>query len=179
MLTLVLADCKINIDSKKIDKRDLNPELVHISMLLAQDSGLAEERELKIIVHTVDNSVFRFEPHSHIPEDLEEFVELLNDSSEGKSPKGVKFKKQSLIQALDEEIGHKIVFSPKGERKDPIEVFSRPEDYIVVIGGFVEGDFKSPVYKWADKTISISSKQMKTWSVTAEVIVSYRYCSFE
>ncbi len=165
---------------KEIDSAQSRTELVHLSLKLAQDSGLAEERELRTIVHTRENKIFRFEGDASIPSRLENFENLIVQTVQGhEPPMGIEFQENTLMQALKDEVGHKVVLSPKGEKKDPTEFFSRAEDYVVVIGGFPEGDFVSPVYKWAENVISISERLMKPWSVTSEILVGYRYCSLE
>ncbi len=179
MLTLVIADSNLKVTPQEIDSKYSRPDLVQFSLMLASDSRLAEEREVKTIVHTRDNKIFQFEPDVNIPTDQSEFQQMLVRSAQGTAPKGIEYREQPLMAALKDELGHKMVMSPKGVKKDLIETFSRAEDYVVVIGGFLEGDFVSPVYEWTDKTISISDRLMKSWSVTAEVLVGYRYCSLE
>lgn len=179
MITLVLADCEIKVSPEHIDESRSRTDLVHFSLLLAQDSELAEERELRTIVHTRENKVYQFEADIEIPPDLKDFEEMLVKSYHGEPQKGILCSEETLMEALEGEYGEKIVLSPKGKRIDPIEMFSRDKDYILVIGGFPEGDFVSPVYEWADKTISISDRLIKPWSATAEMLVGYRYCSLE
>jgi len=180
MLTLALVDCEIEIGAEKIDSVRSKPEMVHFPLLLSQDSGLAEEKELRTIVHTRYGKIFQFESDAYIPDSLEKFKKLLVEASKGDTtPQGVRVFEKDLIETLDEQFGKKIVLTPKGEKGDPTDIFSRTEDYVVVIGGFSKGDFESPVYHWADKEVSLSNRLMKPWSVTAEMLVGYRYCSLE
>ncbi len=180
MLTLVFADCELEVGPEKINSKGLRPDMVHIPLLLSQDSGLAEERELRTIVHTRDGKIFQFESDAYVPDSLRKFKKLLVEASKGgKTPQGVRFIEKDLMEILEEQFGKKIVMTPDGKKSDPTEVFTRTEDYVVVIGGFSKGDFESPIYEWADEKISISDRLMKPWSVTAEVLVGYRYCSIE
>ncbi len=180
MLTLVLADCEIEIGPKKIESDRSKPEMAHFPLLLSQDSGLAEEKELRTIVHTRDGKIFQFESEAYIPDSIEKFKKLLVETTKGdKTPQGVHFEEKGLIETLDDHFGKKIVMTPEGEKGDPTEIFTRTEDYVVVVGGFSEGDFESPVYRWGERNVSISDRLMKPWSVTAEILVSYRYCSLE
>lgn len=179
MLTLVLADCTMKVGPKEIDLEISRPDMVHIPLLLAQDSGLAGERELKVIIHTRENKVFRFDTDVDIPEDLDEFKNMIIRTVQGHPIQGIHFSEETLMKALQDEFGHKVVMSPNGTKKDPVEMFSRAEDYVVVIGGFASGDFVSPVYEWADEKVSISDEMMKPWTVASEVLVAYRYCSLE
>ncbi len=179
MLTLVLADCEMKVSPDDIDSNDFRPDMVHYPLLLTQDSGLAEERELRTIVHTKDDKIFQFEADGEIPDSLDEFKKLMLRVAEGNRPQGIRMVDKDLFEVLDEQFGEKIVMTPKGKKTDPTDIFLRTEDYVVIIGGFSSGDFDSSVYRWADKKLSISERKMKPWSVTAEVLVGYRYCSLE
>ncbi len=180
MLTLALVDCEIEIDAEKIHSESSKPEMAHFPLLLSQDSGLAEEKELRTIIHTRDGYIFQFEADAYIPDSLKKFKKLLIEANKGDTtPPGVHVLEKGLIETLDEQFGKKIVMTPDGEKGDPTDIFSRTEDYILVIGGFSQGDFESPVYQWADRKVSVSERLMKPWSVTAEILVGYRYCSLE
>ncbi|MFP3872312.1 MAG: hypothetical protein ACOC55_05460 [Candidatus Natronoplasma sp.] len=179
MLTLVLADCEMEISPEAMRTKKFKSDIVHFSLLLTQDSGLAEERELRTIVHTQDGKIFQFEADAEVPDDLEKFKKMLLRVAHGDTLQGVHFLKEGLMTVLDKQIGIKIVMTPRAEKADPTQLLSRTEDYVVVIGGFSEGDFRSPVYKWADKEVSVSERMMKPWSVTAETLVSYKYSSLE
>ncbi|MEF8874448.1 MAG: hypothetical protein V5A88_07245 [Candidatus Thermoplasmatota archaeon] len=179
MLTLVLADCEMKISPEAMRSDKLRPEMVHFPLLLTQDSELAEERELRTIVHTRDDKIFQFESDARVPDDLGKFKKMMLRLGQGDTFQGVHVLKGGLLEVLEEQVGEKIVMTPKGEEIDPTERMSRTEDYVMVIGGFSKGDFRSPVYRWADKEVSISKRAMKPWSVTAETLVGYRYCSLE
>ena len=179
MITLVLADCEMKVSPEHIDEARSRTDLIYFSLLLAQDSELAEEREIRTIVHTRENKVFQFEADIEIPSRLEDFEEMLVKAYHGDQHKGIIYTEETLMEALENEFGERILLSPKGKRVDPVEMFSRGKDYIIVLGGFAEGDFVSPVYDWADKVVSISDRLMKPWSVTAEMLIGYRYCSLE
>ncbi len=179
MLTLVLADCMMKTGPKDIELDNSRPDLVHFSLLLAQNCRLAEEREIRTIVHTRENKVFRFEADANVPDRLNDFKKLIIQAVRGYESQGVLFTEQTLMDALKDEVGKKIVMSPKGKKKDPSKVFSRTKDYIVIIGGFPSGDFVSPVYKWSDEVISIADRMMKPWTVVSETLSGYRYSSLK
>lgn len=179
MLTLVLAGCEMELRSGNIDGEGSYPERVHFPLLLTQDSGLSEERELRTLIHTKDDKVFYFESDVKIPESIEKFKKMMISAYQGDQPQGIRVVEKGLIETLNEQVGKKMVMTPKGEQVDPSEILSRTEDYVVLIGGFRKGDFGLAVYEWAEKEISISSRKMKPWSVVVEALVGYRYCSFE
>lgn len=179
MLTLVFADCEIVPEEGKIDGHSSHPRSVHFSLLLAYDSCLSEERELKAIIHTRSGDIFKLESDVKIPEKLDDFNRMLLDTVGGDYLKGITHLRKDLMEVLSAEMGTKLVMSPSGDREDVFEYLVRAEDYVIVIGGFSEGDFVSPVYEWADKVISISDSLKKPWSVTAQVITAYHSCSLE
>ncbi len=179
MLTLVLADCMMRPMPHQIEEKQSHPHLVHITLLIANNSLLADEHELRTIIHTRDNNVFTIEPNVDIPIRLSEFEDMIIKCTQGIGPKGIKYEKKTLMETLDQELGIRIASSPKGERKDPLDFMSRVEDYVVVIGGFQEGDFISPVYAWADEVVSIHEKHLKPWTVASEYLHSYMHSSFE
>ncbi len=179
MLTIVLADCMMKTGPKDIELDNSRPDLIHFSLLLAQNCSLAEEREIRTIVHTRENKVFRFEADAEVPDRLKEFKKMIIRTVQGHNISGVLFSEQTLMEAIQDEVGEKIVMSPKGKIKDPSKVLSRTKDYIVIIGGFPSGDFVSPVYKWADEVISISDRMMKPWTVVSETLSGYRYSSLK
>lgn len=179
MLTLVLADSTMRPSVDKIDGKQSDPYLVHVTLLLVNDSILAHEHELRTIVHTRDNNVFTIEPDVHIPPRLSQFEEMMVRCVQGFGPKGIKYENKSLMEVLRPLMGTRIVMSPGGKRNDPVDLLSRVEDYVVVIGGFKEGDFINPVYPWADHVISLCERDLKPWTVASEVISSYMYSSLE
>lgn len=179
MLTLVLADCVMKTGPQDIELDNSRPDLVHFSLLLAQNCILADEREIRTIIHTRENKVFRFEADAKVPDRLNDFKKLTVRIVQGHKIKGVSFTEQTLMETLRDEVGKKVVMSPEGTKKDPSKVFSRTKDYIVVIGGFPSGDFVSPVYEWADEVISVSDRMMKPWTVVSETLSGYRYSSLK
>lgn len=175
-----MADSQLEVSPSKIDGDESIPEMIHLPLILAQDSGLAEEKELRTIIHTKEDKVFQYESDAHVPDSLSKFKKQLIEASKGgKTPLGINYYENDLMEILDDQFGKKIVMTPKGEKQSPVDLFKRTEDFVVVIGGFNEGDFTSPVYEWAEKEVSISERLMKPCSVAAEVLVSYRYCSLE
>lgn len=179
MLTLVLADCEVKITPDRIDEEGARLDIIHFSLLLTQDSGIAEERELRTLVHTQGDRVFQFESDVKIPDSIEKFKKMMLSAAEGNQPQGIRLLEEGLMRSLEDEVGNRVVMTPKGDMVDPSELFSRSEDYVVVIGGFSKGDFESPIYEWAEKEVSLSDRMMKPWSVTAETLAGYRYCSLE
>jgi len=144
MLSIMLAETDPEI------MRDLHAILVSL-----QESSLAKEGKLRVIVHFKDNKIL--EPAREV--DLE----------------NLEFKKGTFDDALYIAKPDKIVvMSPDG--KDSLDVFSKfnsKENILVVVGGFTEGDLSENVYKHADYVVSLSKDLLKIWTVVNEVVAEY------
>ncbi|MDG6221255.1 MAG: hypothetical protein QCI38_07385, partial [Candidatus Thermoplasmatota archaeon] len=67
---------------------------------------------------------------------------------------------------------------PQGEEMALESLFKDANDeksrgLVFVIGGFSEGDYKSPVKKHVDSTVSIYPGVLKVWTVASEIIAGY------
>lgn len=161
------------------------PDMVHFFLLLALDSILNQEGQLRVAVHTRNDEIIEIDPKTRLPKHYERFIGLIEHLYDvGAVPS----KKEPLLELrygvslkdYIEEIrdgGEIIVMSPSGERRKLGKIFPKKGDYIVIIGGFPEGDYRSPVYEMADHTVSIYDGMLKIWSVVSEVIADYERIS--
>ncbi len=53
-------------------------------------------------------------------------------------------------------------------------ISSKGADILLVVGGFLEGDFKSPVYAHADDTVSLGPKLLPIPEVIERIIAEYK-----
>ncbi len=157
------------------------PDIVHFFLLLALDSILNQEGGLRVAVHTRNDEIIEVNPETRLPKHYERFVgliESLYDMGAVPSKKdplleiryGVRLKDYIDEIREDEEI---IAMSPSGEKRQLGRIFPKKGDYIVIIGGFPEGDYRSPVYEIADRSVSIYDGMLKVWTVVSEVIGDY------
>jgi rRNA pseudouridine-1189 N-methylase Emg1 (Nep1/Mra1 family) len=67
-----------------------------------------------------------------------------------------------------------IVLTPSGERNDLRRVLSGSggKHLAVIIGGFPEGDFHSPVYQMADVKVSLGDELLTVPDVTSQVLTA-------
>ena len=76
-----------------------------------------------------------------------------------------------ILDSLDAKI---IVFSPKGKLTlDEIAEKYKDEEILLVVGGFLEGDFKSPVYKRANATVSLGPELLEIPAVIERIIEAH------
>ncbi len=157
------------------------PDMVHFFLLLALDSILNQEGKLRVTVHTRNDEIIEVNPETRLPKHYERFIglmESLYDMGAVPSKKepllslryGVTLEKYINEIKKGEEV---LAMSPSGEKRAPGRIFQGEGDYIVIIGGFPEGDYKSRVYDIADKSISIYDGMLKVWTVVSEVIADY------
>jgi rRNA small subunit pseudouridine methyltransferase Nep1 len=157
------------------------PDMVHFFLLLALDSILNQEGKLRVAVHTRNDEIIEVNPKTRLPKHYERFVGLIESLYDmGAVPS----RKEPLLELTygmplkdyieeirkDERI---MVMAPSGEYRKPGGIFRSKGDYIVIIGGFPEGDYRSPVYDVADEVVSIYDGMLKIWTVVSEVIADY------
>ncbi|HUL39442.1 MAG TPA: hypothetical protein VLU38_04035 [Methanomassiliicoccales archaeon] len=156
------------------------PDIVHSFLLLTQGSKAIRQGKLSTYIHIrSDEVVFvgnRYRPeHQYIPF-LRTFSELLENGNVGKGGRGLRLERsmdlKSLLRRL---VPDKIVaLTPTGEKRDLAQVL-RPsiEGHLaVLVGGFPEGDYHSPVYEMADERISLGDELLTVPDVTSRVLAS-------
>lgn len=73
-----------------------------------------------------------------------------------------------ILDSLDAKI---IAFSPKGRLTlDEMVAKYKDEEVLFVVGGFLEGDFKSPIHKYADDTVSLGPELLEIPIVIEKII---------
>ena len=197
MMHLILADSELELMPEEIKKgrilldsslhhslmkgfkdwkRRGRPDIVHIFLLIAQESILNKEGLLRTYVHTRNNEIIYVNPEMRIIKNYNRFKGLMQQLLiHGKVPlKGgslMKMKKERLDELLNKIKAKKIVFSRKGKRKALQDVFE--ENVACIIGGFPSGNFISSVEKYADEIIRLHEEMLPAWIVAMEAIVAY------
>lgn len=76
-----------------------------------------------------------------------------------------------VLESVDAKI---IAFSPNGRLMlDEMAEKYKDQDVLLLIGGFLEGDFKSPVYTRADDTVSLGKELLEIPIVIERIIKAY------
>ncbi len=204
MMHLILADSELEIIPKKIIKhpavrnskskildaslhhaamkglkqwqRRGRPDIVHVFLLIANESILNKEGMLRTYVHTRNDEVIYIKPETRIIKNYNRFKGLMEQLFEhGKVPPEnealMEMRKENLEKLLDKLEGKRILFSMDGERRKLEDIME--EDVICIIGGFPSGDFLSPVHKMVDEVVSIYHEMLPAWIVGIEAIVAY------
>lgn len=173
-----------SIHSSALGKEDRGrrgrPDIVYSFLSLCLDSIANLERKLITIVHTRNNDLIRISPSARLPISHHRFVGLMERLFDKGAvpqtrPKMILEEGRTLEKIL-ESLKPKttISLSPDGEFAELTSLFKEVEKPVaVIIGGFPEGDYLSPVSDLSDRMVSISPHLLKVWTVVSHVLVSY------
>jgi rRNA small subunit pseudouridine methyltransferase Nep1 len=156
------------------------PDIVHSFLLLAQGSRACAEGKLRSYVHTRGDEVVlvgsEYRPEQSYIDFLRSFGELLEKGAIGETKTGLRLEREMDLRALVGRLNAKkvIVLSPSGEERELRELFqgSGHDHLVVIIGGFPEGDYRSPVYEIADEKVSLGEELLTVPDVTSQVLSS-------
>lgn len=156
------------------------PDIAHSFLLLAQSSKVNREGRLRVFVHTRGDEVIRVGPKAHIDQDYMAFLKMMTELFEnggvGSGEERIEIERQMTLAELLQEIQADLVvaMSPSGERVELRAVLrdGKPDEAVVMIGGFPEGDYKSPVHQLADIGVSLGDELLTVPDVTAQVLSS-------
>ncbi|MDD1755787.1 MAG: hypothetical protein LUQ39_03000 [Methanomassiliicoccales archaeon] len=156
------------------------PDIAHSFLLLAQGSRACREGRLRCYIHTRgDEVVFvggAYRPDPNYLSFLLSFGKLIDSGAIGAGEDGLRLERDMDLRTL---IGllkaDKIVaLTPSGLKHDLSEVLlpSIDEHLAIIIGGFPEGDYQSPVYEMADYKVSLGDELLTVPDVTSRVLAS-------
>jgi len=156
------------------------PDIVHDFLTLALGSKHRDDGALDVIVHARNDVVIRFGRKASVNKDYIKFLgtmtELFERGEIGAGEERISIRTgQSLAAILENEgLDFVIALSPTGKNEDLGAAFSlhKGEEIGVLIGGFPEGDYLSPVYEIADLAISLGDELLTVPDVTARVLAA-------
>lgn len=160
------------------------PDIVHLFLLIANDSILNKEGMLRVFVHTRNDELISIDPEMRVIGNYDRFKGLMEQLFQ----KGVVPNKENALMSLRRGMGvketldeinpdKKIAFSSKGKETSIHDYFrmDSKKDMACIIGGFPKGGFISPINELVDDVISIHQEMLSAWTVASEVIVNYEY----
>ncbi len=163
-----------NILSKMPEsERRGRPDIVHKCLSLCQNSIANRKGSLRVFVHTREDKVIKLSPNADIPPNYVEFIGDMGKLLKGQTIKDMELSSMTLTELLDHlKPDHILALSPKGEETKLNAVLESWKDtYVaILIGGFPEGDYKSPVYQVAEKVVSLGPILLTSPSVLSEVL---------
>lgn len=158
------------------EKRRGRPDIVHISLLIANESILNREGMLDMVVHTRNNEAIKISPEMKVIKNYNRFKGLVEQLFKEKEvPLGnplMRMESRGVTEIVNEINADKvIVLSENGEAK-PLED-ALTKNSACIIGGFPHGDFISPVKEIADEVIAIYPSPLPAWIALMEAIVAH------
>lgn len=162
------------------------PDIVHFYLMLSMDSDLSAEGKLRVFVHTRNNDVIAVKPETRLPPNYPRFVGLIEQLYEQRvvpSRENALLELrndvtlETLVKALKPD--DVIVLAQDGESTPLHEKFAsvKGERVVVIIGGFSKGGFRSDLSKFPHSKVSLGSRMMKVWTVTAKALCAISFSS--
>jgi len=168
-------------DLKDAEKRG-RPDILHACLLNALGSPLNKSVNLNIIVHAINDKIYKFNPELRIARNFNRFKGLMakllidGEIAANGTPliTQIDASLNDLIKRLNKpEI---ILFSSKGKLvKTPKELFSQDitSDYVAIIGGFQKKGFSKEILSLSANVITISKLPLDAWNVVGKIITYY------
>ena len=152
------------------------PDIVHMSMLIANESILNREGMLDTVIHTRNDEVIKISPEMRVVKNYVRFRGLMEQLfMKGEVPVGnplMRLEKGNVKAVLEEmDVDKVVLLSESGGEKNLEDVLT--EHTACIIGGFPHGDFISPVKEIADEVVSIYPSPLPAWIALTETVVSY------
>ncbi|NLT38684.1 MAG: hypothetical protein GXX95_11110 [Methanomassiliicoccus sp.] len=150
-------------------------DIVHNCLSLCQNSIPNRKNILRVYVHTREDKVITIEPGTEISPNYIKFLNDMGALLKGGTVPGYGLSNKT-IKELVNELGADLVIAmhPQGEERPLKGLFeSRSSGTVLaIVGAFPEGDFKSPVVKVAEMSISLGPRLMRAPEVISEILQS-------
>lgn len=152
------------------------PDIVHLVMLLVQDSPLAAKGAVRLLVHTREDVLIRSRSDLRPPRSQATFYPLCEDLlRQGSVPVGRPLlwleRGRSLASVVEAEArGPVVLLHESGEpaRSGEFARWAREGDLTVVLGGFPKGDWV--VRPRADRTVRVADRPVTAASALVPVL---------
>lgn len=152
------------------------PDIAHICLLVALDSIPNRQGDLRVHVHTRNDSVLTFDSSTRIPRSQARFYGILEGIlSRGEGTKFIEYRRMGLadlVRSIQPDLA--VCLSPAGETIELSREMAQRESIVAIVGGFPRGDFTSPVEGIADRIVSLHPQSLDAWTAVAETISAYR-----
>jgi rRNA small subunit pseudouridine methyltransferase Nep1 len=156
------------------------PDIAHAFLTLVLGSERWANGELEVLVHTRDDAVMRFARKASVNKDYIKFLETLTELFEcgeiGAGDERVTIETEQPLPKLlaHEKLDFIVTLSPNGKKEDLRAALSilKGKKVGILIGGFPDGDYLSPVYELADLCISLDDEVLTVPDVTAQVLAA-------
>jgi rRNA small subunit pseudouridine methyltransferase Nep1 len=155
------------------------PDMVHGFLNLCQSSIANKRGYLRVFVHTRNDEILTIGRKAQVPQNYLEYLgfmdELLERGRIGSGEEEITISRGTYLELMDRiNVDVTVVMSPRG-RPTPLRDLlpaTGAEEVAIVIGGFPDGIFKSPVNDLADYEISLGPELLTITAVGSEVLAS-------
>jgi rRNA small subunit pseudouridine methyltransferase Nep1 len=156
------------------------PDIVHSFLLLAQGSRACEDGKLASFIHTRGEEVItvgrKYKPDQNYIAFLCSFSELFEKGHIDGEEDGLVLERDLELKGLLGRLrpDKVVALTPSGDKNDLHQVLrdSDEKHVAVIIGGFPEGDYRSPVYQMADVKVSLGDELLTVPDVTSQVLAA-------
>ena len=155
------------------------PDMVHGFLNLCQSSIANKRGYVRLFVHTRNDVILTIGQKAHVPQNYLEYLgfmdELMEKGRIGTGEEEISISKGTYMELMDRiNVDVTVVMSPQGRHTPLKDLLSATgaEEVAVIVGGFPEGSFKSPVFDLADYKISLGPELLTITAVGSEVLAS-------
>ncbi len=154
------------------------PDIVHVTLLLLQDSLLNMHGHLEVYIHVRDGRVFRVEPETRIPKHLDRFKGLMaqlliHDRVPPQGDKALIYRVYDSLEEFVKDFGGLILLWERGRKSTPEHAVSEALEtgYPLGIGMFPRGDFSRKTLRLAKRKYSFyGGIPLKAWTVAYRLL---------
>ena len=148
------------------------PDIVHVLLLLLQDSVLNAGGEARVLVHTRHDELVRVRADTRLMRNQAKFVQLAEDLlRQGHVPRDDPLLTlewdRDLASVLDECPGPRVLLDEAGvPARSPwfADLGRAHADCTVVLGAFPRGGFRSAQRAWFDHVVRVADRPVSAWT---------------
>ena len=157
------------------------PDIVHFSLLNLLGTPLIKKNpdEIRILIHTYNDTIIEINPETRIPKHYPRFIGLM----EQLLTKGEIRNKDELLMRIIENSSisellkdfpenQRFLLSHSGESIELESYFKRKsnQNLCAIIGCFSHGNFSKGIEELTTNKISISNQHLEAWTVFARIV---------
>jgi rRNA small subunit pseudouridine methyltransferase Nep1 len=164
----------------KEKKRRGRPDLTFAFLYLSLRFAKQHPGQVRVFVHTRHDNVIKVEGFAGVPENIISFLVLMTrlfkEKTLGSAGGSYRLFEGADLRALMAQLEPDLIvaMSPSGEAVDLKQELKAHagEEIAILIGGFPEGDYESPVYEIADVVASLGPQMLGVPEVVDKVLES-------
>lgn len=151
------------------------PDILHLCLLVAQDSIASKAGELRLYIHTQQSEIIYVNPETRLPRNYDRFKGLMVSLFKKRKIKNLLRMEDKGINDLLGEISPDEIFvmEKNGERIGKLQFIERMKELgnpCFIVGGFPYGNLSSSI---PGKRISLSDKTLEAQTVVSTIIFCY------